>query len=411
MLSLKALASASIVRSLRHRNFRLFFVGQAVSLVGTWMQQIAMSWLVYRLTHSAPMLGLVSFAAHIPIFLVVPFTGVLADRWDRRRIVVATQALSMAQAFFIAALLWAGLENVPVLVAAALFLGLVNAFDIPARQSLLSEMVTDKEDLGNAIALHAAVFNGARLVGPVVAGLLIAWAGETWCFFLNGLSYAGVIAALVSMRVPERRRVPPAGNVVEGLREGLRYVLAHPVIALALALLAFVSLAGFPYVTLLPVFVRESLGGGAPELGLLMGSTGLGALLGGFAMASRKRLRVRFIAVAAAIFGASLAAFSHARTMGPALFLLFLVGVGMIMQMVTTNTLVQTLAEDDKRGRVMSLYAMSLIGMAPFGSLWMGFVAGRIGASLTMLLGGVLCIAAAALYGWNMNARLRKQTP
>ncbi len=391
----------AVFRALRYRNFRLFFFGQSVSLVGTWMQQIAMGWLVYRLTHSPFMMGLVAFAGQVPILVVAPFTGVFTDRWhDRRRIIVATQALMMAQALLLAFLIFTGNTAVPLLIALSLFLGVVSAFDIPARQSFLSEMVDKKEDLGNAIALHAAVFNGARLVGPVLAGLLIAIGGEALCFFLNGASYIAVIAALLAMRIDLRAKNREGLDLWKDFKEGLTYVWHAKPIADSLALMALVAVVGMPYMLLMPVFVRETLGGDARALGYLVGASGCGALLGGFFMASRHDVPLfpRYIAGATGLFGAALVFFSMSRSFAAACALMFVVGVGMIVQMVSTNTLVQTIVPDDKRGRVMSLYAVALLGMAPLGSLWAGSLSQQIGVPRTLALGGGLSIAAAAYY-------------
>lgn len=360
-----------------------------------------MSWLVYRLTHSPFMMGLISFAGQVPILLVAPFTGVLADRWhDRRRIIVATQALMMAQALLLAFLIFTGNTGVPLLMTLSLFLGIVSAFDIPARQSFLSEMVDKKEDLGNAIALHAAVFNGARLVGPVLAGLLIALGGEALCFFLNGASYVAVIAALLAMRISPRAKNREGLDLWKDFREGLAYVWHAKPIADSLALMALVAVVGMPYMLLMPVFVRETLGGDARTLGYLVGASGCGALLGGFFMASRRDVLwfPRTIAGAVAVFGLALALFSLSRSLASGLALMFVVGIGMIVQMVSTNTLVQTLVPDDKRGRVMSLYAVALLGMAPLGSLWAGSLSQRIGVQRTLALGGLLCMGAAFVY-------------
>ncbi len=397
----------TVFRALRHRNFRLFFFGQSVSLIGTWMQQIAMGWLVYRLTHSPFMMGLVAFAGQVPILLVAPFTGVLADRWhDRRRIILVTQGLMMAQALLLAFLIFTGNTGVPLLMMLSLFLGVVSAFDIPARQSFLSEMVEEKEDLGNAIALHAAVFNGARLVGPVLAGLLIALGGEALCFFLNGASYVAVIAALLAMQISPRAKNREGLDLWKDFKEGLAYVWHAKPIADSLALMALAAVVGMPYMLLMPVFVRETLGGDARMLGYLVGASGCGALLGGFFMASRREVPLfpRYIAAATGTFGVVLGLFSASRSFPVACALMFVIGIAMIVQMVSTNTLVQTLVPDDKRGRVMSLYAVALLGMAPLGSLWAGSLSQRLGVPWTLALGGAICIAAAAAY-WGRRSQ------
>jgi MFS family permease len=387
-----------MVRALRHRNYRLFFSGQSVSLVGTWMTRIATSWLVYRLTGSALLLGLVGFAGQIPSFLLAPFAGVLIDRWNRHRLLVVTQILAMLQSAALAVLALTGVINIWHVLALSLFQGVVNSFDMPARQAFVVQMVEDRADLGNAIALNSSMVNAARLLGPSIGGVLIAAVGEGWCFFWDAVSYLAVIASLVLMRLPPQpRRTAASSKVLPELREGLAYVAASPSIRSILLLLALVSLVGMPYTVLMPVFASTILHGGPHTLGFLMAATGVGALLGAVFLARRRSVLGlgKVIPTAAALFGASLAAFSLSRFLGLSLALLIVTGVGFMVTMAASNTVLQTLVEDSKRGRVMSLYTMAIMGMTPFGSLLAGGLASRIGAPRTLLFGGLGCIAAA----------------
>lgn len=383
------------LRALESRNFRLFFIGQTVSLVGTWIQQIAMSWLVYRLTNSPFVLGAVGFAGQLPSFLVAPFAGVLADRWDRRRTVVGTQVLSMVQALVLAALVFSGRVEVWHVMALSVFLGIVNAADVPTRQSFLVEMVEDRELLANAIALNSSIFNAARLVGPALAGIVIAAVGEGICFLLNGLSYIAVIAALLAMRVPPREIPLGRPRLLGHLREGFDYAWGVEPIRIVLLLLAITSVVGVPYTVLMPVFATRVLNGGADTLGLLMAATGLGALAGALYLASRESVLGlgRLIAVASGVFGLGLIAFAASRTLWLSLPLLVVTGFGMMVQMAASNTVLQTVVDEDKRGRIMALYTMAYLGMIPFGSLLAGILADGLGAPETIALGGALSLA------------------
>jgi len=387
-----------MVRALRHRNYRLFFSGQSISLIGTWMTRIATSWLVYRLTRSALLLGLVGFAGQIPSFLLAPFAGVLIDRWNRHRLLIVTQILAMLQSAALAILALTGGINIWHVLALSLFQGLINSFDMPARQAFVVQMVEDRADLSNAIALNSSMVNAARLLGPSIGGVLIAAVGEGWCFFWDAVSYLAVIASLVLMRLPPRPQRPATkSKVLPELREGLVYVAASPPIRSILLLLALVSLVGMPYTVLMPVFASTVLHGGPHTLGFLMAATGVGALLGAVFLARRRSVLGlgKVIPTTAALFGASLAAFSLSRFLGLSLALLLVTGIGFMVTMSASNTVLQTLVEDDKRGRVMSLYTMAIMGMTPFGSLLAGGLASRIGAPRTLLFGGLGCIVAA----------------
>jgi MFS family permease len=387
-----------MVRALRHRNYRLFFSGQSVSLVGTWMTRIATSWLVYRLTGSALLLGLVGFAGQIPSFLLAPFAGVLIDRWDRHRLLVITQILAMLQSAALAVLALTGVINIWHVLALSLFQGLINSFDMPARQAFVVQMVEDRADLSNAIALNSSMVNAARLLGPSIGGVLIAAVGEGWCFFWDAVSYLAVIASLLLMRLPARPpRTAARSKVLPELREGLAYVAGSPPIRSILLLLALVSLVGMPYTVLMPIFASKILHGGPHTLGFMMAATGVGALLGALFLARRRSVLGlgKVIPAMAALFGAGLVAFSLSRFLGLSLVLLLATGTGFMVTMSASNTVLQTLVEDSKRGRVMSFYTMAIMGMTPFGSLLAGGLASRIGAPRTLLLGGLGCIVAA----------------
>jgi MFS family permease len=404
---------ASAVRALRHRNFRLFTMGQSLSLIGTWMQQVAVAWLVYRTTQSAFMLGLVGFVAQGPGFFIAPFAGVLADRFSKHRIVIATQAVMMVQALAMGALVLSGHVTIGWILLLMAALGVASGFDIPTRQSFLIEMVDDRRDLPNAIALNSSIFNAARLVGPAVAGFAIAAVGEGWVIVLNGASYIFVLAGLLAMRVPQRQGARPAGAVLRNMGEGFRYAFGFRPIRAILLLVATVSLLGVPFTVLLPVIADDVLGGGPRTLGLLMAATGLGALAGALVLASRSTVRGlgRVIVYAAMLFGASLVLLAFADSLLLALPLLGLAGFGMMTQMASSNTVLQTVVDDDKRGRVMSFYTMAFIGMAPLGSLVTGTIADRFGAPVAIAFGGSACIVAAAFFGRRLPALRRLVRP
>jgi len=389
-----------VLRALRHRNYRLFFGGQSVSLVGTWLTRVATSWLIYRLTDSAAMLGIVGFAGQIPSFLLAPFAGVLVDRWDRHRLLVVTQSLSMIQSFALAALALSHLITVRQIIALSIFQGFINAFDMPGRQAFVVEMVEDREDLGNAIALNSSMFNGARLVGPSVAGVLIASVGEGMCFLLDGISYLAVIGSLLAMRITRREIPPKKSSVLRGLVEGLSFTFGFAPIRSILLLVGLTGLMGMPYIVLMPVFARDVLGGGAHTFGFLMTAIGVGALAGALYLASRKSVRGlgRMIPLMAGTFGLGLILFSWSRLLWLSLPLLSVIGFGIMVQAAASNTILQTIVDDDKRGRVMSFYTTAFLGMMPFGSLLAGEMASRIGAPETIMIDGIAVLLGAALF-------------
>ena len=391
---------AQTLRALGSRNFRLFFAGQTVSLVGTWIQQIAMSWLVYRLTGSAVMLGMVGFVGQLPGLVITPFAGVAADRWNRHRMVIATQTGAMLQALALAALVLTGTVRVWHILALSAVVGIVNGFDVPARQAFLVELVEDRDDLPNAIALNSSMFNGARLIGPAIAGALIAVVGEGVCFLINGLSYVAVLAALLAMRVP-RRAVPTGrGNVLAELREGFRYGWSFPPVRTVLLFLALASLIAQPYTVLMPVVATRVLHGGANTMGVLMAMTGLGALTGALYLAGRASVvgLGRVIARAGTLFGLALIGVAWSRSVWLSCVLLVLAGLGMMVHAAGSNTMLQTLAEDRMRGRVISLYTLAFLGTAPLGSLYAGLVAQRLGAPATIGIGGAATLVGAAFF-------------
>lgn len=392
--------ASHLTRALRHRNYRLFFSGQTVSLVGTWITRIATSWLVYRLTHSVFLLGVVGFFGQIPTLLLAPFTGVLIDRWNRHRILVVTQVLAMLQSVALAVLTLAGIITVTEILALQVVQGIINAFDTPARQTFVVEMVTDRADLPNAIALNSSMVNASRIIGPSVGGIMIAAVGEGWCFAFDAVSYLAVIASLLAMRLEKFSRPAANTRMLDELRTGFRYVTRFPPVRDSLLLLALVATMGMPYNVLMPAIAASVLHGGPHTLGYLMTSVGVGALGGAFYLASRRSVLGlgRVMVTATATFGAGLVAFSFSRVLWLSLLILPFVGAGMMVVMASTNTILQTIVEDDMRGRVMSFYTMAFLGTAPLGSLLAGFAADHIGPTYTVTLGGVACALAAAVF-------------
>jgi MFS family permease len=387
------------LRALRHRNFQLFFSGQLISLIGTWMQTVAQAWLVYRMTKSALLLGSVGFASQFPVFLMAPFGGITADRVNRQRLIIVTQTASMILAGILAWLTLSGHVHVWHIFVLAAMLGVVNAFDIPGRQSFLVDMV-GKEDLMNAIALNSSMFNGARIIGPAVAGILVARIGEGWCFAANSLSYIAVIVGLLLMHVhcaPRAAKHSPIADIIEGFR----WANQTRIIRALLLLLGLVSLVGMPYTVLMPVFADKILHGGARGLGILMGATGVGALFGALTLAAKTGVKGlgRWVAFACGSFGVSLFLFSFSTHFWLSVALLLPAGYSMMLQMACSNTLVQTMVPDQLRGRVMALYSMMFMGMAPFGAFCGGALAHRIGAPITVAIGGVACVLGAIWFG------------
>ncbi|MGV8059166.1 MAG: MFS transporter [Smithellaceae bacterium] len=387
-------------RALQSRNYRLFFSGQLISLIGTWMQQIAVSWLVYRMTNSVFLLGLVGFISQFPTFVISPFAGVWSDRVNKHRILIWTQSLSMIQALTLAVLVLTNSITVWQIIGLSLLIGCINAFDVPARQSFIIDMIEDRKDLGNAIALNSAMFNGTRFLGPFVAGILIGAVGEGICFLINGLSYIAVIYALLSMQLVYMKKTIKKNSMFEEFKEGFAYVFHDPKMRSILLLMALTSIMGVPFIVLMPAFAKDILQGGPHTLGFLMSSLGAGALLGAFYLASRinvKGLR-KNIPLAVCVFGLGLIGMSLSRGLWISLLLIFLAGFGMMIQVASSNTWLQTNVDDDKRGRMLSFYAVSFLGMAPFGSLLAGSMAGKLGVSPALFIGGTCCIVGALFF-------------
>ncbi|MFA5143545.1 MAG: MFS transporter [Candidatus Omnitrophota bacterium] len=390
----------TIFRAMRYRNFRLFFIGQGISLVGTWMEAVAMSWLVYRMTNSPLVLGIVGFSSQIPTFIFSPFAGLLADRVDRRKILIVTQSLLMLQAVVLTVLTLTGTIAVWHIIVLGVVLGLINSFDIPARQAFIVEMVEKKESLANAIALNSLMFNVARLIGPSIAGVIIAIMGEGICFLLNAVSFTAVIASLAAMDIKRRASEKTPIRLFDELREGFLYTFGFQPIRFIILLLAVISLMGASYIVLMPVFAKDVLGGGPETFGLLMAAIGVGALAATIYLASRKSIvgLGGMIPVCASIFAAGLIAFSFSRSLWLSVLLLAISGFGFMTHMAASNTILQTISDDDKRGRVMSFYTMAFMGMAPLGSLLAGTLANKIGAGNTLIIGGVCCVLASGIF-------------
>ncbi len=399
-------ASAPLLRALRHRNYRLYFTGQGISLVGTWMTRLTTSWLVWRLTQSPEMLGLLGFIGQVPTFVLAPLAGVWVDRLDRHRLLLVTQWLAMFQSLALAGLALSGTIEVWHVFALQALQGVLNAFEMPSRQALLVQLVADRADLSNAIALNSSMVNAARLIGPSAAGLLIAWLGEGWCFLIDGLSYVAVIASLLAMRLAVHERTGKPRKVLHELADGLRYAGGFSPIRAILLLLALVGVFGMPYRVLMPIIATGTLHGGPHTLGFLMGAMGVGALAGALYLASRRTVvgLGRLIPIAAGIFGLGLVALGLSHWLWLSLALMVMTGLGFMLHMAASNTVIQTLVRDDMRGRVMALYGVAFLGMAPFGSLLAGAVAARIGAPATLLVCGVVCMVGAIVFSRRLPA-------
>jgi len=391
---------ATTLRALRHRNFQLFFAGQLISLIGTWMQNVAQSWLVYRLTGSAALLGMVGFAGQIPVFLISPLGGLVADRHSRHRTVISTQTSAMILAFIFSGLTLLDRIQVWHIFVLAALLGVVNAFDIPARQAFLVEMV-GRDDLINAIALNSSMFNSARIIGPAIAGILVAAIGEGWCFFANGVSYIAVIIGLLMMSIPRTTGRVHKGSAVSHIIEGFRFAAHTGPIRALLLLLGLVSITGMPYTVLMPVFADRIFHSGARGLGILMGFSGIGALMGALTLATRREVKGlgRWVSTACGVFGASLMVFAFSRWFWLGAAMLIPVGFAMMTQMGSSNTLIQSMVPDRLRGRVMSVYSMMFMGMAPLGALLAGVAAQHLGAPFTVAAGGVIALGGSIVFG------------
>ena len=390
----------TIFRSLGYRNYRLFFYGQSISLIGTWMQRIAVPWLVYRMTGSAMLLGISGFAGQIPSLVLSPFAGVITDRWNRYHVLIWSQVLSMIHAFLLAWLVLSGSIQVWHIILLSFVIGCINTFDVPARHSFVIEMVEKKEDLGNAIALNSLMFNGARLIGPSIAGVLLAAAGEGVCFLINGISFMGVIVSLLLMRISTKAPEAKKSDIMKEIKEGFSYVFGFLPIRHIILLLGLVNILVMFYSTLMPVFAKEVLGGDSHTYGFLMSAAGFGALSGALYLASRENVLKlgRIIPLAVIVFGVGLVILSFSRIFLLSMAVMIFVGMGLMLQAASSNTILQTITDDDKRGRVMSFYTMAVMGTAPFGSLMAGWLAKVIGTPFTILTGGVLSVAGALVF-------------
>jgi MFS family permease len=390
----------TLVPALRSRNYRLFFFGQGVSLIGTWMTQTATIWLVYQLTNSALMLGIVGFTSQIPSLFLAPFGGVLVDRFNTHRILVIAQIFAMMQSLALAVLALTGTIHIWHFIFLSLFQGVINAVDAPARQAFVPEMIEKRDDLASAIALNSSLVNGGRLIGPAIAGFLIAGIGAAYCFLIDGLSYIAVIAALLAMQLKPKKIAVKTGNVLQRLQEGFVYVYNFAPIRSVLLLLALFSIMAMPYVTLVPIFATKVLSGNAQTLGFLMAASGVGAICGGIYLSTRKTVvgLGQIIAVAPAVCGVGIILFAVSRMLWLSIFMSAIIGLGSILTISSSNTVIQTIVEDDKRGRVMSLFTMSFLGMVPFGNLLAGYFADRIGATNTLIIGGSFCIIGSLLF-------------
>lgn len=364
------------------------------------MQQIALSWLVYRITNSALLLGIVGFVGQLPAFLLMPLAGVVADRYNRHRILVITQVLAMLQALALSVLVLTGNVEIWHIIVLSMFLGLVNSFDMPIRQAFTVEMLEEKRDLSNAIALNSSMVNMARLIGPSIAGIIIAILGEGICFLLNAVSYIAAIVSLLSMKLAPRKITPPKHRILYDLKEGFIYAFNFTPIRIILILLGLASLMGVPYQVLMPVFAKDVFHGSSKTLGLIMATSGAGALGGAIYLANKKSAAGlnRTIALASGIFGLGLIIFALSTALWFSMAIIFVAGFAMMVQMAASNTVLQTVVEEDKRGRVMSFYTMAFMGMAPFGSLFAGTMANKIGAPNTLLLGGAACVIGAFIF-------------
>lgn len=391
----------TMFRAFRYRNYRYYYYGQSVSLVGLWVQNIAMGWLVYRLTGSALLLGTIAFSLQIPSLFITPFAGVMADRWERRKVIIVTQTLSMVVAFVLAWLTLAERITVPVIIVMALINGVILAFDTPFRQSFVPEIITRREDLSNAIALNSSLYNLARFVGPPVGGVLIALVGEGWCFFINGVSFLAVIAALAAMRITRRSRPLRMGSILSQLREGIGYAWHFRSLRYLITLVALSSFFGLPFQALMPVFAADILQGDSQMLGLLTGALGAGALTGAFFLAAQKNVNnIPVITFRTAVlFAGGLALFALSSSTALSIAALVMTGFGMIVHFNSTNTLIQSISDEDKRGRVVSLYSLTFMGITPLGSLLAGAVAEHIGVPFTVFGFAFICIGSALLFG------------
>lgn len=402
---LNSIKQALSFPAFQSRNYRLFFLGQGLSLVGTWITMVAMIWLVYHLTQSPVLLGIVGFASQVPNLILVPFGGVLSDRWNRRSTLLVTQALSMAQSFALAILTLTGTIHIWHIIVLSLFQGIVNAIDSPTRQAFVPEIVERKENLINAIALNSSIFNSARLIGPAIGGVLLASVGAGYCFLIDGMSYVAVLMALMAMRL--KPKTPAASQtsltlaaIIQHLKQGFVYAFGFAPVRSILIMVGMVSFLGVNFVVVLPIFSNEILHGDANTLGILMAASGVGSLVAAVQLSLRREVRGlgRLIAIAPIIYGLGMIAFAGSRSIWLSALLLVVIGFGSLLQSASSNTVIQTLVQDEMRGRVMSIYIMSFLGMLSFGNLFQGALVDAIGAPTTVAVNGIICVMAAIFF-------------
>ena len=400
----------TIFRAFKYPNYRLYYYGQSISLIGVWVQNIAMGWLLYRLTGSALLLGTVAFAQQIPSLFIMPFAGVLADRFNRRKVIIISQAAAMLVAFFLAFVVLTEIVTIPMIIILAAVNGIILAFDTPFLNSFVPDMITQKEDLGNAIALNSSLYNLARFIGPPIGGVLIAWVGEGWCFFINGVSFLAVLACLFAMKVEKQKARLRKASILYELKEGISYAFHYKAIRYLLMLVMFSSFFGLPFQALLPVFAADVLDGGSELLGLLTGALGMGALTGALWLASRQRVHTIPVSIfrAALLFAVALGVFALSPVKLLSFVMMAATGFGMIVLFNSTNTLIQTIADEEKRGRVVALYSLSFMGITPLGSLAAGWLAEYIGVPWTVFAFSLVCIVSALLYGSRVKVVFRR---
>jgi MFS family permease len=401
-------------RSLKYKNFRLFVEGQSLSLIGTWLQMVALTWLVYKMTNSALMLGIVGFAGQLPIFIIGPFAGVLADRWNRHRMLLITQSLALVQALLLTTLVFLNVIQIWQIITLSIILGIINAIDMPIRQAFVFDMIEDhKEDVGNAIALNSSMVNVARLGGPAIAGIIIATVGEGWCFLINSISFVAVIVSLLKMDIRLKPKSVKEFKIFEELKEGFQYSYNFEPIKILIFLLAAVSLVSTSVTLLAPIFAKKYLHGSADIYGFLIGAYGLGALVGAIYLLNKKNVLGlgNIITIAVAGFGISIILFGFSRSFILSMILMLLAGTGMILHIASTNTLLQTISEENKRGRVMGFYGVAFRGMSPFGSLIAGSLGSTIGSPATLAISGIVCITGAVIFKLKLPGIRQKIKP
>jgi MFS family permease len=389
-----------LLRAFRYRNYRLYFIGQGISQIGNWSTLLATSWLVYQLTDSPLLLGVVGFATRIPTLILSPIAGVIADRGSRQRIIIITQILSMVQSFSLAALTLMGLINVWEIITLSVFQGTLNALYMPTLQAFIKDIIEQPEDLGNAIALNSSLVSSARLIGPAAAGFLVASVGAGICFLLDGISYLAVIIAFLAMKVPPIQIAVSTTSTRQKLKEGFNYAFNNSAIRSMLLLLSLLGFVGLPYVTLTPIFAADILQGGSQTLGILMAASALGALIASVYLSSKSHIfgLEKAIAIAPLLLGTGLIIFSLSRFLLFSLSAMVLIGFSVILQLASTNTVLQTIADDDKIGRLMSLVSMAFMGIAPFGDLFSGWLASQIGVTNTLIFNGLVCLAGSLIF-------------